>query len=71
MEIKGYIIGFLIVVVLLPIVAFTGSIELTLSIIGVLVTGALINTSYNADILKKIKNDIEEIKKQTENIQKE
>lgn len=71
MEIKGYIIGFLIVVVLLPIVAFTGSIELTLSIIGVLVTGALINTSYNADILEKIKKDIKEIKKQTENIQKE
>ena len=71
MEIKRYIITFLIVVVLLPIVAFTGSIELTLSIIGVLVTGALINTSYNADILEKIKKDIEEIKKQTENIQKE
>ena len=71
MEIKGYIIGFLIVVVLLPIVAFTSSIELTLSIIGVLVTGALINTSYNADILEKIKKDIKEIKKQTENIQKE
>ena len=69
MEIKGYIIGFLIVVVLLPIVAFTGSIELTLSIIGVLVTGALINTSYNADILEQIKKDIEEIKK--ENNQKE
>lgn len=69
MEIKGYIIGFLIIVVLLPIVAFTGSIELTLSIIGVLVTGALINTSYNADILEKIKKDIEEIKK--ENNQKE
>ena len=67
MEIKRYIITFLIVVVLLPIVAFTGSIELTLSIIGVLVTGALINTSYNADILEKIKKDIEEIKKETEN----
>lgn len=71
MEIKGYIIGFLIVVVLLPIVAFNGSIELTLSIIGVLVTGALINTSYNADILEKIKKDIEEIKKEKENNQEE
>lgn len=71
MEIKRYIIGFFIVVVLLPIVAFNGSIELTLSIIGVLVTGALINTSYNADILEKIKKDIEEMKKETENIQKE
>lgn len=69
MEIKGYIIGFLIIVVLLPIVAFTGSIELTLAIIGVLVTGALINTSYNADILEKLKKDVEEIKK--ENNQKE
>lgn len=71
MEIKGYIIGFFIVVVLIPIVAFTSSIELTLSIIGVLVTGALINTSYNADILEKIKKDIEEIKKEKENNQKE
>lgn len=71
MEIKRYIIGFLIIVVLLPIVAFTGSIELTLSIIGVLVTGALINTSYNADILEKIKKDVEEIKKEKENNQKE
>ena len=71
MDIKRYIITFLIVVVLLPIVAFTGSIELTLSIIGVLVTGALINTSYNADILEQIKKDIEEIKKETEHIQKE
>lgn len=71
MEIKGYIIRFLIIVVLLPIVAFTGSIELTLSIIGVLVTGALINTSYNADILEKIKKDIEEIKKEKENNQEE
>lgn len=71
MEIKRYIITFLIVVVLLPIVAFTGSIELTISIIGVLVTGALINTSYNADILEKIKKDIEEIKKEKENNQKE
>ena len=71
MEINRYIITFLIVVVLLPIVAFTGSIELTLSIIGVLVTGALINTSYNADILEKIKKDIEEMKKEKEHIQKE
>jgi hypothetical protein len=71
MEIKRYIIGFLIMVVLLPIVAFNGSIELTLSIIGVLVTGALINTSYNADILEKIKKDIEEIKKEKENNQEE
>lgn len=70
MKIKGYIIGFLIIVVLLPIVSFTGSIELTLSIIGVLVTGALINTSYNADILEKIKKDVEEIKNKT-NIQKQ
>lgn len=70
MKIKGYIIGFLIIVVLLPIVTFTGSIELTLSIIGVLVTGALINTSYNADILEKIKKDVEEIKNKT-NIQKQ
>lgn len=71
MEIKRYIIGFLIIVVLLPIVAFNGSIELALSIIGVLVTGALLNTSYNADILEKIKKDIEEIKKEKENSQKE
>lgn len=71
MDIKGYIIGFLIIAVLLPIVTFTGSIELTLSIIGVLVTGALINTSYNADILEKIKKDIEEIKKEKENNQEE
>lgn len=70
MKIKGYIIGFLIIVVLLPIVSFTGSIELTLSIIGALVTGALINTSYNADILEKIKKDVEEIKNKT-NIQKQ
>jgi hypothetical protein len=71
MKIKKYIITFLLMAVLLPIVALNGSIELTLSIIGVLATGALINTSYNADILEKIKKDIEEIKKETENIQKE
>ena len=55
-------------VVLFPIITCTCSIELTLSIIGVLVTGTLVNTSYNADILEKIKKDIEEIKKETENI---
>lgn len=69
MEIIRYIIVFLIAV-LLPIIAFTASIELTLSIIGVLATGALANTSYNADILEKIKKDIEEIKNKN-NIQKQ
>ena len=68
MEIKRYIITFLIMVVLFPIITCTCSIELTLSIIGVLVTGTLVNTSYNADILEQIKKDIEEIKKETENI---
>ena len=71
MKIKEYIIGFLILVILFPIITCTCSIELTLSIIGVLITGTLVNTSYNADILEKIKKDIEEMKKEKEHIQKE
>lgn len=57
-------------VVLFPIIAFTASIELTLSIIGVLATGALAAASYNSDILDTIKKDVEEIKNKN-NIQKQ
>lgn len=70
MKIKEYIITFLIMVVLFPIIAFTASIELTLSIIGVLAIGALATASYNSDILDKIKKDVEEIKNKN-NIQKQ
>lgn len=71
MEIKEYTIGFLILVILLPIIAFNASIELTLSIIGVIASATFVSTSYNADILEKIEKDIEEIKKEKENNQEE
>ena len=71
MKIKEYIIGFLILVILLPIIGFNTSIELTLTLIAIIATATFISTSYNHDILEKIEKDIEEIKKQTENIQKE
>lgn len=65
--IKEYTIGFLILVILLPIIAFNASIELTLSIIGVIATATLVSTSYNHDVLEKIEKDVEEIKKQMNN----
>lgn len=71
MEIKEYTIGFLILVILLPIIAFNASIELTLSIIGVIASATFVTTSYNSDILEKIEKDIEEIKKEKENNQEE
>lgn len=68
MEIKEYTIGFLILVILLPIIAFNASIELTLSIIGVIASATFVTTSYNSDILEKIEKDIEEIKKDRKSV---
>lgn len=67
MKIKEYIIGFLILVILLPIIGFNTSIELTLSLIGIIATATFVSTSYNNDILEKIEKDVEEIKKQIKN----
>ena len=67
MKIKEYIIGFLILVILLPIIGFNTSIELTLTLIAIIATATFISTSYNHDILEKIEKDVEEIKKQIYN----
>ena len=54
-------------VILLPIIGFNTSIELTLTLIAIIATATFVSTSYNHDTLEKIEKDVEEIKKQINN----